>query len=263
MDLEIDGNAALITASSSGLGRAAAEVLAREGADVILNGRREEKLKQAVQDIEKKARGEVRGVAADLTEPDDIEMLVERTIEEYGRLDHLVTSAGGPPSGSFVDMEDEDWYEAFDMLVMSVVRLVRRSLPYLERDGGGTIVNLTSRSVKEALNDLVLSNSVRMSVIGLMKTLSQELGPDIRVNAVLPGPHKTDRIEELIKSGVEEGRFASYEEGLKAFSQEIPLRRLGSPQELGETVAFLSSPKSSYINGTALLVDGGGSSSNL
>ncbi len=177
-------------------------------------------------------------------------------------MDHLVTCAGGPPSKAFLDTDDEDWYESFDLLVMSVVRSVRESVEYLKK-GEGTIVNITSISVKEAIPNLVLSNSVRMSVIGLMKTLSKEFGPEIRANSVLPGPHKTSRIKGLIEEELERGNIESYDEGLKRWTEDIPLNRLGKPIELGELVAFLSSPRSSFIDGAAIPIDGAGSSSNL
>jgi len=263
MDFEIAGNAALVTASSSGLGKASAKALAREGADVVVNGRSQESLDEAVAEIEEVADGEVVGVQADLTDADDIERLVETTVEEFGGLDHLVTSAGGPPSGPFLETTDEDWYDAFDLLVMSVVRTVRAAADHLEADGGGTIVNITSRSVKEAIPSLVLSNSVRMSVIGLEKTLSTELAPEVRANAVLPGPHETSRITELIDQAVERGEYDSYEEGLEARGESNPLGRIGDPMELGDTVAYLCSPRSEYINGTAIPIDGGSGNSNL
>ncbi|WP_276247439.1 SDR family oxidoreductase [Haladaptatus sp. YSMS36] len=263
MDLQISGNSALVTASSSGLGKASAKALAREGANVVMNGRSQESLDEAVEEVREVATGEVVGVTADLTEPDDIENLVQSTVDEFGGLDHLVTSAGGPPSGPFLETTDEDWYDAFDLLVMSVVRLVREAADPLAAGDGGTIVNITSRSVKEAIPSLVLSNSVRMSVIGLEKTLSTELAPDVRVNAVLPGPHETRRIRELIEQGVDRGEYDSYEEGLAARGESNPLTRIGKPMELGDTVAYLSSPLSGYINGTALPIDGGLGNSNL
>jgi 3-oxoacyl-[acyl-carrier protein] reductase len=261
MDLQIDGNAALVTASSSGLGKASAKALARDGVNVVINGRDEDRLADAKADVEAVATGEVVAQAADLTDRDEIDALVDRTVEEFGGLDHLVTSAGGPPSGTFLDMDDDDWYEAFDLLVMSVVRLARAAEPHL-RDGEGTIVNITSRTVKEAMDNLVLSNSVRMSVIGLEKTLSKEFAPEIRANAVLPGPHETARIRELIEQGVERGDYDAYEDGLADWAGN-PLDRIGDPMELGNTVAFLSSPKSGFINGTAIPIDGGATGANL
>lgn len=263
MDFELEGNVALVTASSSGLGRAAAESLAREGAHVVLNGRDTDRLDEAVSAVGSLGSGRVIGVPGDLTEKDDIENLVAETVDEFGTIDHLVTSAGGPPSGPFMETTDEDWYHAFDLLVMSVVRVVREAAPYLEEGDGGTIVNITSRSVKEALSSLVLSNSVRMGVIGLEKTLSMELAPEVRANAVLPGSHETSRTEDLIQQGVERGEYDSYEDGLEARGEGIPLGRIGKPQELGDTVAFLSSERSSYLNGISVPVDGGSGSSNL
>ncbi|MDS0300520.1 SDR family oxidoreductase [Halogeometricum sp. S1BR25-6] len=262
MDLQIDGNAALVTASSSGLGKASAKALAREGVDVVVNGRDEDRLDDAREEIAEVAEGEVVAQPGDLTDADDVTNLVETTVEEFGRLDHLVTSAGGPPSGGFLDTDDEDWQEAYDLLVMSVVRLAREAEPHLREGDGGTIVTITSRSVKEALDNLVLSNSVRMGVIGLEKTLSKEFAPEIRANAVLPGPHETSRIQDLVNAAVDRGEYDSYEEGLEGWAGN-PLERIGDPMELGNTVAFLSSPKSGFVNGTALPIDGGSTGANL
>ena len=265
MDLELAGNAALVTASSRGLGKAAATALVSEGVDVAINGRTESTLEAAAADLREQATDDARVVTiqGDLTDPDDITRLVETTVEAFGRLDHLVTSAGGPPSGSFLETTDEEWYDAFDMLVMSVVRLVRESADHLRADGGGTIVTITSRSVKEALDGLVLSNAVRMGVIGLEKTLSRELAPEIRVNAVLPGAHETSRIEELIEQGVDRGAYDDYEAGRAAFGADTALGRIGEPSELGETVAFLCSAASSYVTGQSIVVDGGSGRSTL
>ncbi len=263
MDLGISGNAALVTASSSGLGKASARALARDGANVVINGRDEDRLEAAAEELRADATGEIVTQPGDLTDPDDITALVERTVDEFGGLDHLVTSAGGPPSGAFLTIDEDEWYETFDLLVMSVVRLVHEAAPHLQADDGGTIVNITSRSVKEAIESLVLSNSVRMSVIGLEKTLSLELAPDVRANAVLPGTHETPRIQDLIEQALERGDYDSYEEGLDDWSEGIPLERIGDPQEFGDVVAFVSSPRASYVNGQAIVVDGGSSASNL
>ncbi|WP_277554805.1 SDR family oxidoreductase [Halobaculum limi] len=263
MDYQIAGNTALVTASSSGLGEASATALVKEGVNVVINGRDEDRLAEAVERVDAAGDGEVVGQAGDLTDPDDVTALVERTVDEFGGLDHLVTSAGGPPSGPFLETTDQEWYDAYDLLVMSVVRTVRAAADPLRADGGGTYVAVTSRSVKEAIDSLVLSNSVRMAVIGLTKTLSRELAPEVRTNAVLPGPHETSRIENLIEAGVERGEYDSYEAGLAARGASNPLGRIGDPMELGNTVAFLSSPASGYINGTAIPVEGGLGQSNL
>ncbi len=262
MDLQIDGNAALVTASSKGLGKASATALAKEGVNVVINGRDEDALESTLEEIEAVAEGKVVAQPGDITDPDDIEALVDRSVEEFGGLDHLVTSAGGPPSGPFLDTDDEDWQQAYELLVMSVVRLARAAEPHLRADGGGTIVNITSRSVKEALDDLVLSNSVRMGVIGLEKTLASEFAPEVRTNAVLPGPHETERIENLVEAAVERGEYDSYEEGLDEWANN-PLGRIGDAMELGNTVAFLCSPTGGFINGETVLIDGGATGATL
>lgn len=263
MDLKLSGSNALVTASSSGLGKASAEALAREGANVVVNGRDENRLSETVKELSEIGGGEVIGIQGDLTNKEDIEHLVERTVEEFNGLDTLVTSAGGPPSGHFMDTTDEDWYQAYDLLVMSVVRTVREAAPHLKESDNGTITCITSRSVKEAIGSLVLSNSVRMAVIGLEKTLSKELAPEVRANSVLPGPHETSRIENLVEQAVERGEYEDYESGLAARGEGNPTGRIGDPMELGDTVAFLSSPRSSYINGVALPIEGGQGASNL
>jgi 3-oxoacyl-[acyl-carrier protein] reductase len=263
MDLELDGTSALVTASSSGLGKASATALAREGANVVVNGRDAERLDAAVADLENVGDGEVVGVQGDLTEQADTERLVDRTVEEFGGLDTLITSAGGPPSGPFLETSDDDWYDAYELLVMSVVRLAREAAPHLEASDHGTITCITSRSVKEAIDSLVLSNSVRMAVVGLEKTLSKELAPEVRANTVLPGPHETDRIESLIEQALDRGEYESYEAAMADNAEGIPLERVGDPMELGDTVAFLSSPRSGFVNGVALPIEGGLGSSNL
>ena len=262
MDLQLKGNAAIITASSSGLGKASAKALAEEGVNVVINGRNEERLSTTAEEIRESSGSEVLLVPGDIKKPETLEDMVDRTLDRFGRLDHLVTSAGGPPSGRTLDTTEEDWYEGFELLVMSVFRLVKKAAPFL-RDGGGTVVNITSRSVKEALDSLVLSNSIRMSVIGLEKTLSRELAPEVRVNSVLPGPHHPSRIDDLIDQAVERGEFENRQEGLEKQSNSIPMGRLGNPEDLGSLVAFLSSPKASFITGSAVPVDGGSSRSNL
>jgi 3-oxoacyl-[acyl-carrier protein] reductase len=263
MDLDMESNAAVVTASSSGLGKASAKALAREGVDVVVNGRDEERLADAVADLREVATGTVVGQPGDIAERDDVESVVERCVDEFGRLDHLVTSAGGPPSKPFLETTDEEWYEAYDMLVMSVVRAVRAAAEHLRADGGGSVVNITSMSVKEPSDKLVLSASVRMAVIGLEKTLSKELAPDVRTNAVLPRGIETDRIRSLGEQAVERGEYDTYDDALADRTAGSPLGRLGDPIELGDAVAFLCSDRSSYMNGTAIPVDGGVGRSNL
>ena len=257
MDLRVEGNAALVTASSSGLGRASAKALAREGANVTICARGAEDLEEAREEIDAVGDGDVLAIQADITDPDDISNLVESTVEEFGGLDHLVTSAGGPPSGAFLDTSQKDWYEAYDLLVMSVVWCCEEAYPHLVESDAGSIVNVTSGSVQEVIDGLVLSNSVRRAVIGLMKTLSREFAPDVRVNAMLPGVHETSRIEELVNQALDRGEYDSYEEGIEDWSDGIPLEHVGDPDAFGDAVAFLVSPRASFISGAALPIDGG------
>jgi NAD(P)-dependent dehydrogenase (short-subunit alcohol dehydrogenase family) len=256
MDLALDGDAALVTASSSGLGKASAAALAREGADVVLCSRNEDRLDAAAEDVRKDATGDVVTVPTDITDPDDVEAVVEATVDAFGGLDHVVTSAGGVPSGPFLDTSERDWYEAYDLLVMSVVRTLEATHEHLV-DGGGTVTCITSTSVSEPIEGLVLSNAVRRGVVGLAKTVAREWAPEVRANVVQPGAHETPRIEELVEASVERGEYDSYDEGLAAWSDDIPLGRVGDPGELGDVVAFLASDRASFVNGVSLPVDGG------
>ncbi|WP_336360281.1 SDR family oxidoreductase [Haladaptatus sp. ZSTT2] len=257
MDFGIAGDSALVTASSSGLGLASAIALAEEGANVAICSRDDARLAAAEKRVDQAGRGDVLAVEADITDPDHVKAFVEQTVAEFGGLDHVVTSAGGPPSGPFLDTLERDWYVAYDMLVMSAVWTAKAVQPHLEQSGAGTFVAITSLSVREPVEGLVLSNSVRKAVIGLVKTLSREFAPEIRVNAVLPGAHETARFTELIEQGVERGDLADYEEGLENWAEDIPLNRIGDPRELGDVVAFLSSERSSYVTGVSLPIDGG------
>jgi NAD(P)-dependent dehydrogenase (short-subunit alcohol dehydrogenase family) len=257
MDLELDDNAALVTASTSGLGLASAEALAAAGANVAICGRSADTLDAARETVAAAGTGDVLAIEADITDGDDIDRLVDETVAEFGGLDHLVTSAGGPPSGPFLDTAEEEWYAAYDLLVMSVVRTLSAAHPHLDASDAGTWVAITSTSVAEPIAGLVLSNAVRRGVTGVVDTVAREFAPDIRANAVLPGSHETPRIEELVEAGVERGEYDSYEEGLADWSDGIPLERVGDPHELGDAVAFLSSARASFITGTALPVDGG------
>jgi len=257
MDLGIEGNVALCTAASSGLGLASAEALASEGAHVAVCGRTEAHLESAGERLREAGTGDVLTMEADITDPAHVRAFVEATVEEFGGLDHVVTSAGGPPSGPFVEMDDGDWYRAYDMLVMSVVWTLREAHPHLRESEAGTAVAITSRTVREVMADLVLSNAVRRTVEGLVKTLSREFAPEVRVNTVLPGPHETARIEALIEAAVERGEVEDYDAGYREWAADIPLERIGEPRELGDVVAFLSSERASYVNGTAIPIDGG------
>jgi NAD(P)-dependent dehydrogenase (short-subunit alcohol dehydrogenase family) len=257
MDLGLDDETVLVTASSSGLGRGCAESLVAEGANVTICGRDAERLAAAESAVADAGPGDVMAIQADVTDPDEVADLVDATVAEYGGLDHLVTSAGGVPPGGFADLSDEQWYGAYDTLVMSVVWTVREAYPHLAESDAGSITCITSTSVRETIDDLLLSNAVRRGVIGLVKSVSREFAPEVRANAVLPGAHETARIEELIEAAIDRGEFADYEAGLADWASEIPLARTGGPRELGDTVAFLASERASFVNGVALPVDGG------
>jgi len=257
MDSGLDGDTALVTASSSGLGKASAEAFVAEGANVTICGRDAERLAAAEAELESAGPGGVLAVQADVTDPDDVDDLVAATVEEFGALDHLVTSAGGVPPGEFTELTERDWYQAYDTLVMSVVWTISAARPHLVESENGTVTCITSRSVREVLDDLLLSNSVRRAVVGLVQTVSREFAPDVRVNAVLPGAHETDRITELVEAGIESGDYETYEAGLADWASDVPMGRIGDPEELGNVVAFLASDLASYVNGASVAVDGG------
>jgi 3-oxoacyl-[acyl-carrier protein] reductase len=257
MDLGLADSRVLCTAASSGLGLASAEAFAEDGADVAICGLTEAHVEAARETLDRAGDGDVVAVQADLTDPDAIEALVDTTVEAFGGLDHLVTSAGGPPSGTFLDMDDGDWYDAYDLLVMSVVRTIRAAESHLRAEAGGTITAIASRTTRQAVEALVLSNAVRRGVTGLVQTLAHEFAPEIRVNAVLPGAIETARIQNLIEAAVQRGDLADYEAGYEAWASDVPLGRIGEPRELGDMVAVLASDRASYITGAELAIDGG------
>ncbi|ARS90095.1 SDR family oxidoreductase [Natrarchaeobaculum aegyptiacum] len=257
MDLELDDSTALVTASSSGLGFASAQALASEGANVTICGRDGDRLEDAREDVAETGPGDVLAIQADLTDPDDVSRLVGETVETFGGLDHVVTSAGGPPSTTFLETDERDWYASFDLLVMSVVWTIEEAHPHLLESPHGTITCITSRTVKEVADGLLLSNAVRRGVEGLVKTISREFAPEIRANTVVPGTIETARIEELLEARIERGVYADYEEGLADFADSVPMDRIGEPRELGDLVAVLASPRASYVNGASIPIDGG------
>lgn len=256
MELGLDGDVALTTASTAGLGGASAAAFAREGADVVVCGRDPDRLAAAEDRLADAGPGSVLGVRADVTDADDIERLVASTVDRFGGIDHLVTSAGGPPPGGLLDLSDDEWRAAYDLLVLSVVRAVRVAHPQLA-DGGGTITCIASRTVREPVDELVLSNAVRRGVVGVVKTAAREFAPTVRTNAVLPGPFETGRIEGLVEHGVETGEYEDYADGLASRAESVPLGRIGDPRELGDTVAYLASDRAGFVNGVCLPVDGG------
>lgn len=256
MDFGIKGHTALVAAGSKGLGRACALALAAEGANVAIFARGFD----ALNDTATAARAlgaEVLVMQADVTQSDQLRRVVERTINTFGRLDILVCNAGGPPPGTFASVSAESWLQAFQLTLMSVVSLIHTALPYLRQHGTGRIINLVSSSVREPIQGLILSNSIRPGIVGLAKSLSQELGPDhITVNNIISGRLMTDR-QLALQEHTAQRLGISVDDAIAQTEQEIPLGRLGAPEELAALVAFLASRQAAYITGTNIPIDGG------
>jgi 3-oxoacyl-[acyl-carrier protein] reductase len=258
MDLGLTQKVALVTAASKGLGRACASALAAEGATVVIASRNHEALEQTAQEIRQASQSTVLALPTDLRHPTEIIALVQRTVDAFGGIDILVNNAGGPPAGTFEEFSDEEWQAAFNLTFLSVVRLIRAVLPSMRQRPGGRIIQIVSSSVKQPIEGLLLSNALRPGVIGLAKTLSRELAPDqITVNNVCPGRMLTDRIRHGSSVQARMAQGLSEEEALSELAQDIPLGRIGRPEELGALVAFLASQQAGYITGTTLQVDGG------
>jgi 3-oxoacyl-[acyl-carrier protein] reductase len=256
MDLGLAGKVALLSASSKGLGFAAAETMAAEGARVVINGRHQADVDQAVAAI-RQAGGEAAGIVVDVTETGAAQRLVDFAVEQFGAIDILVTNAGGPPGGTFDSTPLEAWEQALELTLMSAVRLIRAALPHLRQSDSGSVLTITSVSVKEPIAGLLLSNAIRPGVVGLTKTLAQELAADgIRANSILPGWTRTSRVDELLAYRAE-ANGTSVEEEMGKITGGNPMRRMGEPAEFGRVAAFLVSPAASYVNGVMIQVDGG------
>jgi 3-oxoacyl-[acyl-carrier protein] reductase len=257
MDLGLKGRVAIVGASSRGLGKACALELAREGATVAICARDWETLSAAADEIRSTADSEVLPIQTDLDDAAQIQHLVEETLRRYGRIDVLVTNNGGPPAGRFEEFDDADWSSAHQRTLMSAVRLIRAVLPAMRAQQWGRIINITSISVKEPIDNLLFSNVYRPGVVALAKTLSFQIAAQgITINNVAPGYTRTDRVLDLAQD-----RAARENKGVDEITAEQmaghPMSRMGEPEELAALVAFLASERASYINGTTIQVDGG------
>jgi 3-oxoacyl-[acyl-carrier protein] reductase len=257
MELGLTDRPALVAAAGQGIGRAVAEGLAREGARVALFARTEAEVAKAAREIHAATGAEVLPLVGDVTAATDIDRVVAAAAARLGGLRILVTNAGGPPFGSFDEMDDARWQAAFELNLLSVVRLVRAATPYLRAAQGGRIVNIQSSSIKQPIDGLILSNAVRAGVAGLAKTLAGELARDrITVNTVCVGRINTERLRALFAQRART-RGVSVEQARAQEEAQIPLGRLGTPEEVAALVVFLCSEPARYITGATVQVDGG------
>jgi 3-oxoacyl-[acyl-carrier protein] reductase len=256
MDLGITGRVAIVGGASKGLGLATATALAREGADVTIFARTEDELRQAAAGIESATGRRVLPVVADATLPGDLERVVESTLSTFGRLDIAVNNAGGPPLGTFDSFTDEHWRQAFELSLLSVIRMTRLVAVPMREQHWGRVVNIASYAIREPAPNLILSNTVRMGLIGLAKSLAAEFAPDVLVNNLAPGRIATDRMQHLNALRAKNTGLPLAEIEAKV-AGEIPLGRLGRPDEFADAAVFLASDRASYINGQTILCDGG------
>jgi 3-oxoacyl-[acyl-carrier protein] reductase len=257
MDLGLKDKVALVAAASRGLGRAVAEELAAEGASLVVCSRNEDKINQTATEIAQATGAKILAVAADVSNAEEVASLVQMGAERFGRIDILVTNAGGPPAGPFESFSLEQWEAATRLTLFSAIELARQVLPGMKERGWGRILNITSIAVKQPVDNLILSNSLRAAVTGFARTLANEVAQfGITVNNIMPGYTRTERVEELAQMMAEREKI-SPAEFVARWEKEIPMRRIGEPREFAALAAFLVSERASYITGTSIPVDGG------
>jgi 3-oxoacyl-[acyl-carrier protein] reductase len=257
MDLGIKGKTALVTGASSGLGFAAALALAHEGVQVVINSRSEKNLQAAAIRIEQETGYRPIALKGDLSVDGTAERLVEETVSRVGKLDILVSNAGGPPAGSFLELDKEAWKKSAQPTFHSAVDLARAALPHMLKNRWGRIIFITSVAVKQPIDNLIISNALRAGIVGFAKSISNQVAADgITVNAVMPGYTETERLKYLAKQSAESSGQTE-DEIYKVWIDRVPAGRLGRPDELAALIAFLASEKAAYITGAAVPVDGG------
>ncbi len=257
MDLHLKEKRALVAGSSRGLGYATALVLAREGCHVVINSRNAASLAESAKNLATETGSQVIPATGDVTDPSVPDKLVQQTVDAFGGLDLLVTNAGGPPVGKFESFDDTTWQTAYELNLLSHVRLIRAALPYLRQSPAASVLTVTSYSVKQPIPNLVLSNSVRAATVGLTKTLALELGNEgIRFNSILPAWTVTERVYEIMTHRAKVNS-TNVEEEITKQSKDSPLGRMGKPEEFANAAVFLLSPAASYITGVMLSIDGG------
>jgi len=257
MDLGLKDKRALVTGSTRGLGYATALLLAKEGCRVAVNGRDEEKVKSAAEKIHTETGTEAVGFAGDVSQISVPQMLIRQTVEAFGGLDVLVTNSGGPTPGSIDSLDEVAWQKGIDSCLMAHVRLIKAALPYLRKSDSASVLTVTSYSVKQPIQNLLISNSVRAATVGLTKSLALELGKEgIRLNSILPGWTETERVTQLMTVRAKTNNSTIEEETHKQTEQSA-LGRIGQPEEFANSAVFLLSPAASYITGVMLNVDGG------
>lgn len=256
MDLHLKDKTFLIAGGSKGLGFGAAKTLIKEGANVAIGSRNKENLEAAYQYLNNLAPGNVFAGELDVSKGESISKWIEDSVNHFGGIHGLVSNHGGPPYKGFEETEDADWYEAFELVLLSAVRMIKSALPYLKKQTSASIVTITSSSVKEPMKNMYFSNIMRSGVLSLVKTLSTDLAPAIRINNLIPGRFDTERIQYLENKQAENKNISLHELREQKLTT-IPLARYGDADELGKAAAFLLSDAASYITGTSLVVDGG------
>ncbi|HEV8523925.1 MAG TPA: SDR family oxidoreductase [Terriglobales bacterium] len=257
MDTGLKDRAVIVAASSQGIGRAAAEAFAAERARVAMCARTEETLNRAAEEIRARYQAEVFSQPVDVTSPHEVHEFVHGVAKHFGRIDVCVTNAGGPPAKNFLSLSLEEWRSAVELNFLSVVNFAREVIPFMQRDNWGRFITLTSLSVKQPIQDLVLSNAVRAAVVGLVKSLANEFGRDgILVNNVAPGYTATDRLKSLAATRAQK-MGTDPDMVMKSVAADVPLGRVATPAEIADAIVWLASDRASYITGQTILVDGG------